>query len=127
MGMKAKSPHFCHDGQGGNVSRATKTTRETILNKRRPTFPKNDSQLKHMFRKGAGHLPDTPKNRNIIANVASNEDNYIGNDRNNNRWYARTDKNGQYWVKVRNGMVVDCGFNTTPRPINQIYDRKEKK
>ena len=66
------------------------------------------------------------KNRNIIANVASNEDNYIGNDRNNNRWYARTDKNGQYWVKVRNGMVVDCGFNTTPRPTNQIYDRKEK-
>lgn len=126
MGMKSKSTHFHHDGQGGNASREAKAANTPKTGSKRPTFPNKDSQIKHMFRKGAGHLPDTPENRNIIANVASNKDNYIGTDRNSNRWYASSSKNGQYWVKVRNGIVVDCGLNNPPRPINQIYDKKEK-
>ena len=32
---------------------------------RKVTLPQNDSQTKHIFRRDAGHLPDTKENRKI--------------------------------------------------------------
>ncbi len=83
------------------------------------------TQIKHIFRNGEGHLTDTPANRNALAPVASDEHNYVGTDKHGNRWYAKTVDGKQFWVKVRNGMVTDCGMNDEPRNVKDLFDRKD--
>jgi len=127
MGMKSKSAHFPSSGQGGSGGRVSGNGGPGSGSGTRPIFPKNESQVKHMFRGDRGHLPDTPANRNIIATVASNEHNYVGTDKHGNRWYAKTAGGKQYWVQVRNGVIRNCGCNEPPRPDDQLFDRKDKK
>lgn len=127
MGMKSKSAHFPPKGQGGNAARASGGPVGAASNGVRPTFPKNDGQVKHMLRGGRGHLLDTPSNRNIIVTIASNEHNYVGTDKHGNRWYAKTVGGKQYWVQLRNCIIQNCGCNEPPRPDNQLFERKDKK
>lgn len=126
MGMKVKSNHFRSEGQGGEVDRLSKKTGHATQSGGRPSFPTKDSQIRHMFRNEPGHIIDTPQNRNTIATIASDEHNFIGTDKHGNRWYSKTISGKQYWVKVRKGIVSDCGMNDEPRKINQIFDRKDK-
>ena len=127
MGMKSKSAHFPSGGQGGSGARVSGSGGPGSGGGTRPSFPEKDGQVKHMFRKGKGHLTDTPANRNAIATVASDEHNYVDTDDYGNRWYALTTPNGQYWVKVRNGVVSDCGINNPPRDLTKLFKRKGKK
>ena len=84
-----------------------------------------NGQIKYMFRKGKGRLADTPANRNAMASVASDEHNYVGTDKRGNRWCAQTVDGKQLGVKVRNGMVTDCGMNDEPREIKGLFNRKD--
>jgi RHS repeat-associated protein len=45
------------------------------------SFPKNPGQLGHIFRNAPGHLADTPANRQLLTDIASNPANRIGADR----------------------------------------------
>ena len=36
-----------------------------------------------------GHIPDTPKNRDLLQETCNDEHNYLGTDKNGNRWYAQ--------------------------------------
>ena len=78
-------------------------------------FPKNDSQIKHIFRDKKGHVPDTPENRNVMLETCNNENNYLGTDINGNRWYAQILSDGrQVWVATRDGIIQNCGINDVP-------------
>ena len=61
----------------GNVTEYQKQV-ELTHNK----LPKDDSQLKHIFRKSkkVRHLLDTPENRKLILELANNPKHYIGVD-----------------------------------------------
>lgn len=80
------------------------------------SLPKNNSQMKHIFRNAEGHLPDTPENQSLLLDVANNENNYIGTDSYGNRWYVQNDSNGnQIWTRVRDGIINNGGINNPPR------------
>jgi hypothetical protein len=78
-------------------------------------LPHNDSQLNHIMRNKKGHLRDTPENRWKLLQVARDERNFKGIDRNGNRDYrVLIDKNNELWVKVRNGIIQNGGLNSPP-------------
>ena len=78
-------------------------------------LPKNDSQLKHIFREAEGHLPDTPVNRALIENTANNPLNFLGKDKHGVCWYAQIKPDGsQIWVKTYDGIISNGGVNKTP-------------
>ena len=82
-------------------------------------FPKNDSQIKHIFGNRNGHVPDTPENRDLIMETCNNESNYVGTDRYGKRWYAQTLPDGrQVWVATRDGIIQDCGINESVRSFD---------
>lgn len=84
-------------------------------------MPKNDSQIKHLFRKKEGHLQDTPENRALLLRVANDPKNYIGTDANGVRWYAELLADGrQVWVSVRNGIIQNGGINSQLHPWDPI-------
>ena len=74
----------------------------------------------HIFRNAPGHLVnDTPANRQLLVDTASNPSNLLGTDRFGNNWYAQTRPDGsQVWVSARNGEIRNGGVNPTPRPFN---------
>lgn len=68
-----------------------------------------------MFRDGAGHLPDTPANRQAIVELVNDGVNKIGTDGRNLTWYAKMEPDGsQLWASVRSGVVQNCGKNDPP-------------
>lgn len=78
-------------------------------------LPKNDSQVKHIFRDKKGHVKDTPGNRKLMLDTCNNESNYLGTDTHGKRWYAQTLPDGrQVWVATRDGIVQNCGINDVP-------------
>lgn len=78
-----------------------------------------ESRTAHIFRPAQGHLPDTPANRQWLISVASNPKNLLGNDRYGNLWYSQIQPDGsQIWVQVRNGQIMNGGFNPVPRRFN---------
>lgn len=82
-------------------------------------FPDNPNTLNHIFRDQPGHVLDTPENRQMLFDVANNPDNYSGRDRFGNYWYvANHPDGGQIWVKVRDGKIINGGFNLIPKPWN---------
>jgi hypothetical protein len=96
-------------GGGGPGSAAT-----AIL----PTKP---GQLGHIFRNAAGHLPDTPANRQLLTDVASNAANRIGVDRFGNVWSTFNRADGtQVWVSTRNGVIQNGGLNQVPQAFPNI-------
>ncbi len=94
-------------------------------------LPEKDSQLKHIFRKTDGHLPDTLENRKLLEDVANNEGNYAGTDSLfRNQWYSELLSDGkQIWVKVRDRIIRNGGLNDPPRQWDPItgYDRNIRK
>jgi len=81
------------------------------------SLPKGKSQIKHILRKGEGHLIDTPANRKAVTSIGNNQKYYVGQDiLNGNKWFSRINKDGsQTWVKVRGNSIANAGENKTPR------------
>ena len=104
--------------------------KDKVNSKAKIKLPENESQLKHIFRDGEGHIPDTPENRKRILKVANNSDNYLGKDARGNDWYAKVEADGsQTWVRVRNGKVDNAGVNKTPRKWDSetgLYNNTKK-
>jgi hypothetical protein len=83
--------------------------------KGRNVLPKDDSQLKHIFRKAKGHLEDSPQNRQNLLDLANNIKHYGGKDRRGLDWYYNDLGDGsQLWVTTRNGVIQDGGLNVPP-------------
>ncbi|MVB10497.1 hypothetical protein CAFE_11870 [Caprobacter fermentans] len=82
----------------------------------RNSLPKNNSQLKHVFRNKKGHLSDTEANRALLTSVANDKGNYKGTDQNGCRWYSQLQSDGsQVWVRTRNGIIINGGVNRPPK------------
>ena len=81
-------------------------------------FPKDPSQTGHIFRADKGHFSEgTMENKLTILQTATTE-HYQYTDVFGNDIYARINPGGEeIWVQVRNGVIQNAGFNTTPRFI----------
>lgn len=78
-------------------------------------LPVNDAQIKHIFRDGTGHLPDTDENRILIERLINNKSNFKGKDIRGNEWYIKTLEDGsQLWARVQNGVLNNGGKNIDP-------------
>jgi len=85
------------------------------------SLPKGKSQINHIFDDRAGHLTNTPRNRETLLGVANDPAYYIGKDENGVDWFAKTNSDGsQTWVRVLKGVIRDGGQNETPRPWDNI-------
>ena len=83
-------------------------------------LPKDDSQLKHIFRKARGHLEDSSQNRQKILDLANDSNCFGGKDRRGLDWYYRILKDGsRLWVTTRNGIIQDGGLNNPPHMWNE--------
>ena len=83
-------------------------------------LPENDAQLKHIFRKSAGHLEDNPQNRQLLQDLANDVKHHVGKDMRGNDWhYKELDDGSQLWVSVRNGIIQEGGLNQPPRPWSE--------
>lgn len=84
--------------------------------KGRISLPKENSQLKHIFRKEAGHVEDTPENRKMLQELANDPGHHIGKDMWGNEWHVRNNENGtQDWVRHRNMIINEGGRNMTQK------------
>jgi filamentous hemagglutinin len=81
-----------------------------------------DGSAGHIFRNAPGHIPDdTPANRQLFIDTASDTVNSLGTDSRGNDWYAQTLPNGrQVWVQVRGDQIRNAGINDTPRIWNPV-------
>ena len=99
-------------------------------------LPKDESQLKHIFKDKPGHLKDTPENRKLLVNLANKKSKYVGKDKYGNSWNIETtDSGAQNWVRYQNGTINEGGQNQTPRKWdnetglnnNPVKRRKKRK
>ena len=68
-----------------------------------------------------GHLADTPANRQLLTDVASNPANRVGVDKFGNVWSSVTKTDGtQVWVSTRNGVIQNGGLNQVPQAFPTI-------
>lgn len=78
-------------------------------------LPPNGSQLAHIFDDRPGHLPDTPRNRQLLLDLVNDRDNFRGFDVYGNDWYIEIDSQGrQLWGQTRDGIIQEGGRNDTP-------------
>ena len=84
-------------------------------------LPKNDAQLKHIFRDEEGHLKDTSENRKMLLDLANDTRYHIGKDSENGLdWHAKTNEDGtQIWVTSLNGEIQNGGINNQPIDWNE--------
>ncbi len=83
--------------------------------KGRIKMPRNDAQIKHIFRQADGHLPDTPDNRKLISDLANDVHYFKGKDKYGNDWHIRNNIDGtQDWVRHQNMMINEGGKNSVP-------------
>lgn len=84
-------------------------------------LPREDSQLKHIFRDDDGHLPDTPENRNLLLQLANDKSAHAGKDSRGLDWHICLNEDGsQTWVSSINGVIQNGGINNPPR----IWDER---
>ena len=82
-------------------------------------LPTNRAQMMHIFADRPGHLPDTPRNRQIIVELINDRENRVGVDGNGKTWYAKTLPDGsQLWASVFGDVLSDAGKNEVPREWN---------
>lgn len=94
------------------------------------SLPPNPSQIKHILADRPGHLPDTPRNRQTLVEVANDAGCYVGRDANGVDWYARMEPDGsQTWVKVLGGVIRNGGRNKPPRQYDPTtgFDRNPER
>jgi RHS repeat-associated protein len=73
----------------------------------------------HMFDGREGHVPDTPENRRLLREVASDPANTRGVDEWGNEWSSKIlDDGRQVWTQKRDGEIQNGGINDTPRDWN---------
>ena len=78
-----------------------------------------DGRVGHIFRDAKGHLPDTPQNRALLADVADDPAATLGMDRFGNTWSARLLPDGtQICVQTVGNRIVNGGLNRTPRTFS---------
>jgi len=71
------------------------------------------------FRDKEGHVSGAPQNRDILVNLANNEQRTLGSDRHGNMWAAETNADGsQTWVQYRGNQIINGGVNEVPRSYN---------
>ena len=76
------------------------------------SLPKNNSQLKHIFRDDEGHLLDTPENRKLLYDLANDKSKFVGKDKWGNAEIL--EDGSQNWVRYRNGVINEGGKNLVP-------------
>lgn len=106
-------------GESGLYNVSTQTVQSGSASQK-ISFPPNDSQIKHIFRKrDGGHLPDTEENRKKILELANDETCYRGTDKYGNKWNVKIDDNGdQLWVEYRDGIIQEGGRNNISKKWN---------
>lgn len=88
-------------------------------------LPKNDSQLKHIFRDEEGHLKDTPENRKMLLDLANDENYHVGKDMWGCEWHVRLNKDGtQDYTSEFNLIINEGGKNEIPRPWDEMTGLK---
>jgi hypothetical protein len=86
-----------------------------------------ENNVKHIFRNSPGHLTDTPANRQLLIDVASNAKNYLGKDKFGHEWYAKVrDDGSQVWVRVLNGEIRNGGLNPESKSFQHMTDFERK-
>ena len=121
-----------------NIGNVTKNAKEVEKSIKNIQLPKDDSQLKHIFRNKEGHLMDTPENRQKLLDLSRDESKFKGIDKYGNSWNIEIDSDGgQYWVRYQNGLINEGGKNKIPRAWNnetglnnnptQIFNKGRKK
>ena len=77
----------------------------------------DERRARHIFRDADGHFSeDTPVNRQILIEVASRRDNFVGTDQFGNDWFMETRTDGtQLWVHVRGDTITNGGLNPRPK------------
>ncbi|MDD6694013.1 MAG: hypothetical protein PUE38_06580 [Olsenella sp.] len=81
------------------------------------SLPPNHSQTKHIFGDRPGNLPDNPRNRQTLVELANDKSSRLGTDKYGNTWHARMEPDGsQTWVTVRGGVIQEAGRNDSPHP-----------
>lgn len=84
-------------------------------------LPKDDAQLKHIFRNEEGHIPDTAENRKKLLELANNRSAHVGKDCRGNDWHIMINEDGsQTWVVSRNGVIQNGGINNPPHPWDEM-------
>ena len=79
-------------------------------------LPMNKAQQRHIFSDRKGHMPDTPRNRQLLIELINDPDCKVGSDANGTIWYAKLLPDGsQFWACVRNGTSQNAGRNEKPR------------
>lgn len=74
-------------------------------------FPKNDSQIKHIFRDKKGHFKeDTAQNRKFIEDIA-NKSKFQTDSRGNSWAETKLPDGTQGWVKFRGKTIQNAGIN----------------
>ena len=97
-------------------------------------LPKNESQLKHIFRNEEGHLKDTQENRKMLLDLANADKYHIGKDMYGNEWHIRINEDGsQDYTREMHQIINEGGKNRIPRPwdemtgLNRNPAREERK
>ena len=92
-------------GRHGGFGQTIGCTRQSFVASRKAkltdvSLPNNDAQIGHIFGNRPGHLPDTPKNRKRLVDLANDDSKFIGEDKYGNCWNAQIESDGsQTWVK----------------------------
>lgn len=101
-------------GYHGGFGQTSRNQEESMQKKQK--LPENEAQVKHIFSGKEGHFIDTPQNREILVELANDENKYYGNDQYGNSWNIEITADGkQNWVRYRNGIINEGGQNKTPR------------
>jgi len=92
---------------------------ENYKGPKKPEIKNDKKTLHHIFRDKKGHLKDTPQNRKLLIDLASDENNFKGPDIHGNRWYSKQLSGGrQAWARVRDNYIESGGINDTARTYN---------